>query len=244
MEDIGIKGKVAVVTGSAGAARGAFVALVDKDKNKVFQIQSEINSKGYRTKTFQADVGNNEEVEATVKAIEESMGPFEILVNVAGVLKMGAIASFSDEDWSNTFRVNTNGVFYMSRSVVQRMTCRDSGAIVTISSNAAEVPRMQMAASTMFTKCLGLEHAKDNIRCNVVSPGSTETSMQNMLWTDERGMELTIAGSPEAFRLGIPLRRLASPEDITNAVLFLVSEQAKHITMHDLCVDGGATLGV
>jgi NAD(P)-dependent dehydrogenase (short-subunit alcohol dehydrogenase family) len=76
-----------VVTGSAGgigstvaqglAARGAFIALVDKDKNKVFHIESEINSKGYRTKAFQADVGNSEEVEATVKAIEESMGTDE-----------------------------------------------------------------------------------------------------------------------------------------------------------------------
>lgn len=261
MEDINIKGKISVVTGAAGGigkavaqalvSRGADVALLDKDGAKIEQIADEMNSKGYRAKAYQVDIGNSKEVEEIVKNIEQAMGPIEILINVAGVLKLGAIESFSDEDWNTTFRVNTDGVFYMSRSVIQRMARRGNGAIVTISSNAAEVPRMQMAAyaaskaaSTMFTKCLGLEHAKDNIRCNIVSPGSTNTSMQSMLWADDSGMEHIIAGTPEAFRLGIPLKRIASPEDIAYAVLFFVSEQARHITMHNLCVDGGATLGV
>lgn len=80
------------------------------------------------------------------------------------------------------------------------------------------------AAAVMFTKCLGLELAEYNIRCNIVSPGSTETDMQWSLWADEK--------------------KLAKPSDIADAVLFLVSGQAGHITMHNLCVDGGATLGV
>ena len=100
------------------------------------------------------------------------------------------------------------------------------------------------AASTMFTKCLGLELAQHNIRCNVVSPGSTDTAMQRALWADENGAQAVIAGSPETFRVGIPLRRIASPEDVAEAVSFLVSERARHITLHDLYVDGGATLGV
>jgi 2,3-dihydro-2,3-dihydroxybenzoate dehydrogenase len=67
--------------------------------------------------------------------------------------------------------------------------------------------------------------------------------MQRSLWADERGAQAVIAGSLETFRLGIPLRRLATPADVAEAVSFLASDRARHITMHDLCVDGGATLG-
>ena len=72
---------------------------------------------------------------------------------------------------------------------------------------------------------------------------SMEAEMQRLLWTDENGASAVIAGAPETFRVGIPLRRIATPEDIAEAVAFLVSERARHITLHDLCVDGGATLG-
>lgn len=100
------------------------------------------------------------------------------------------------------------------------------------------------AASTMFTKCLGLELAQYNIRCNIVSPGSTDTEMQWSLWSDENGAQAAIAGSPEAFKVGIPLKKIATPSNISDAVLFLVTDRANHITMNDICVDGGATLGV
>lgn len=100
------------------------------------------------------------------------------------------------------------------------------------------------AAAVMFTKCLGLELAAHHIRCNIVSPGSTETDMQRALWQDENGARDVIRGSLDTYKTGIPLQKLAKPSDIANAVLFLASEQANHITMHDLCVDGGATLGV
>jgi len=102
------------------------------------------------------------------------------------------------------------------------------------------------AAATMFTRCLGLELAEFGIRCNIVSPGSTDTDMQRALWPDDRSEAEAVAGvvrgSLPDFRVGIPLGRLAAPADIADAVLFLVSEQARHITMHDLYVDGGATL--
>lgn len=179
------------------------------------------------------------------------MGPIDILVNVAGVLRPGLIHSLSDEEWEATFSVNSTGVFNASRSVSKYMMDRRSGSIVTVGSNAAGVPRTSMAAyasskaaAVMFTKCLGLELAEYNIRCNIVSPGSTETDMQWSLWADENGAEQVIKGSLETFKTGIPLKKLAKPSDIADAVLFLVSGQAGHITMHNLCVDGGATLGV
>ena len=96
--------------------------------------------------------------------IEREIGPIDMLVNVAGVLRTGLIHSLSDEDWEKTFNVNSTGVFNVSRAVARRMVPRRTGAIVTVGSNAAAVPRMHMAAyaaskaaALMFTKCLGLE---------------------------------------------------------------------------------------
>jgi 2,3-dihydro-2,3-dihydroxybenzoate dehydrogenase len=77
----------------------------------------------------------------------------------------------------------------------------------------------------------------------VVSPGSTDTPMLRALWTDGGGPSSTLDGNPDQYRLGIPLRRIAAPADIADAVVFLAADESRHITMHDLCVDGGATLG-
>ncbi|AKJ02783.1 2,3-dihydro-2,3-dihydroxybenzoate dehydrogenase [Archangium gephyra] len=250
---------MALVTGAAqgiGAAVAralageASIAALDKREEGLSSLVEELRARGCRAAAFPADVSDSAAVEAAVERIERELGPIGILVNVAGVLRVGPAVSLSDEDWAATFAVNTHGVFHVSRAVARRMMPRQSGAIVTVGSNAAGVPRMQMAAyaaskaaSTMFTKCLGLELAQHGIRCNVVSPGSTDTAMQRALWADEHGAQAMIAGSPETFRVGIPLRRIATPDDIAEAVAFLVSDRARHITLHDLCVDGGATLG-
>jgi 2,3-dihydro-2,3-dihydroxybenzoate dehydrogenase len=177
------------------------------------------------------------------------MGPISILVNVAGVLRTGPIVDISDEDWAAVFTVNTNGVFHFCRAAARRMAARGEGAIITVASNATGVPRMNMAAysaskaaTTMFTKCLGLELAGRGIRCNVVSPGSTDTAMQRAMWTADSAEQSVIDGSLAAYRTGIPLRKLAKPADVADAVAFLASDQAAHITMHDLFVDGGAAL--
>ncbi|MDG6719239.1 SDR family oxidoreductase, partial [Staphylococcus aureus] len=77
---------------------------------------------------------------------------------------------------------------------------------------------------------------------NIVAPGSTLTPMQTGMWQDERGAERVIAGNLETYKAGIPLRKLATPEDIAHSVMFLLSEQAGHVAMSDLYVDGGATL--
>jgi 2,3-dihydro-2,3-dihydroxybenzoate dehydrogenase len=251
--------RVALVTGAAQGIGAAVaqalavdmsVALLDTCQEALTARVDELRSSGYRATAFPADVRDSNAVEQVVERVEQTLGPIDILVNVAGVLRVGAAVSLSDEDWATTFAVNTHGVFHVSRAVARRMMPRRSGVIVTVSSNASGVPRMHMAAyaaskaaSTMFTKCLGLELAPYGIRCNVVSPGSTDTAMQRSLWADEHGAQAAIAGSLETFRLGIPLRRLATPSDIAEAVSFLVSDRARHITMHDLCVDGGATLG-
>ncbi|ABS22054.1 2,3-dihydro-2,3-dihydroxybenzoate dehydrogenase [Bacillus cytotoxicus] len=255
------KGKIALVTGAAQgigktvasmlAERGAEVAAVDTNLSALQLLSHSHELEGTILKAFQLDVSNCAAVERVVDQIENEMGSIDILVNVAGILRMGQIPSFSDEDWDATFSVNSTGVFYISRAVSKRMMGRKSGVIVTVGSNAANIPRIGMAAYaaskaavTMFTKCLGLELAEYNIRCNVVSPGSTETEMQRQLWTDKNGPERIIAGSQDTYRLGIPLQKIATPVEIAEGVLFLASDKASHITMHNLCIDGGATLGV
>ncbi|QOS81774.1 2,3-dihydro-2,3-dihydroxybenzoate dehydrogenase [Paenibacillus sp. JNUCC31] len=260
MSYTGIDGKVAVVTGAAQgigeavarllAQQGAIIAAVDIREDQLNQLVTDLRNQSHQATACPVDISDHQAVEAVVQLIEETVGPIGILVNAAGVLYTGAVSELRDEEWTKTFDVNTHGVFYMSRAVVRNMAERQSGAIVTVGSNASGVPRMHMsayaaskAASTIFTKCLALEYASQHIRCNIVSPGSTDTAMQRALWQDEQGAQAVIAGSQEDYRLGIPLNRLALPSDIADSVLFMVSDQARHITMHDLCVDGGATLG-
>lgn len=256
-----MKDKVAVVTGAAGgigqtiaeklAENGVIVAAVDKDAVALARFVNTMNEKGLRASAFPVDISDHVAVDEIIAAIERDIGPIEILINVAGVLHLDSVESLKKADWDATFAVNTTGVFHVSQSVSGRMIPRRKGTIVTVSSNAANIPRMSMAAyaaskaaATMFTKCMGLELAQYNIRCNIVSPGSTETEMLKMLWKDEHGERETIEGLSNTYRVGIPLQKIAKPTDVAEAVLFFASDQAAHITMQDMCVDGGATLGV
>jgi 2,3-dihydro-2,3-dihydroxybenzoate dehydrogenase len=252
--------KIALVTGAAGgigaavaralAAAGATTALVDRDEPRLAALAADLIASGARALALPADVAGAGRAEAVIGQAERELGPLDYLVNAAGVLRHGGVADLSDEDWDATFAVNATGVFRMSRAAAARMTARRGGAIVTIASNAARTARTGMAAyaaskaaATAFTKCLGLEVAPYGVRCNVVAPGSTDTPMLTSLWDgpdDERGW---IEGVPGEFRAGIPLGRIARPGHIADAVLFLLSDQAAHITMQDLTVDGGATLG-
>jgi len=252
--------KVALVTGAAGgigsavvrtlAERQIQVAAVDRDGEHLAQAAKQFAADGLPVRTFTADVADPENVETMVDAVEQQLGPVDFLVNTAGVLRMGSARTQPLEDWSATFAVNAQGVFLVSRAVANRMVPRRSGAIVTVASNAAGTPRLGMAAysaskaaATMFTKNLGLELAEYGIRCNVVAPGSTDTAMLWSMWQDDTGAQATIEGRLDQYKLGIPLGKLANPDDIAAAVEFLLSDRAGHITMHALTVDGGATLG-
>lgn len=231
-------------------ARGARVAAVDRDEGRLSGAGAESAASGEGVAFFPADVSSSTEVRGLVEEVESRLGPIDFLVNAAGVLRMGEVRRLTDEDWSTTFAVNAAGVFLVSRAVSDRMVSRGGGAIVTVSSNASTTPRADMgayaaskAAATMITKTLGLEVAEHGVRCNVVAPGSTDTPMLSSMWEDSGGRDATIAGVPERYRVGIPLGKLATPEDVADAVAFLLGDEAAHITMHSLTVDGGAALG-
>jgi len=259
MDGDGLTGRVAVVTGAAQgigaevaaslARRGAVVAAVDRNADGVRRLVARLHGDRLRAQAWAVDVRDSTAVESMVDQVEGELGPIAVLVNVAGVLCLGPVTELSDDDWAVTFDVNATGVFRLCRAVARRMVARRSGTIITVGSNAAGVPRMHMAAyaaskaaATHFTRCLGLELAGHGIRCNVVAPGSTDTEMQRLLWTDEHGESAVVAGSPATYRVGIPLGRLAQPEDVAEAVAFLASDRARHITMQELYVDGGASL--
>ncbi|MEV7055966.1 2,3-dihydro-2,3-dihydroxybenzoate dehydrogenase [Streptomyces microflavus] len=202
-----------------------------------------------RLEPYVMDVTDRVAVENTVARVERELGPVDVLVNVAGILRTGPATGLSAQDWADTFAVNTTGVFHVSQSVAPLMVTRKSGCIVTVGSNAAGIPRTGMAAyaaskaaAAMFTKCLGLELARSGVRCNIVAPGSTDTAMQRALWTDPGAEARVIDGDPSTYRTGIPLGRIAEPADIADAVAFLASDRARHITLQELYVDGGATL--
>ncbi|MFG3256026.1 2,3-dihydro-2,3-dihydroxybenzoate dehydrogenase [Streptomyces sp. NPDC048172] len=259
-------GRTALVTGAgqgigasvalALAAAGAHVAATDRDANGVDMLTAEWKGQGTdgpgTVTPYVLDVTDADAVERTVERVESELGPLDVLVNVAGILRTGPATALTDQDWADTFAVNTTGVFHTSRAAAGRMAARGSGCVVTVGSNAAGIPRTGMAAyaaskaaATMFTKCLGLEVARSGVRCNVVAPGSTDTPMQRGMWADDpegRGERRVIDGDPATYRTGIPLGRIAEPRDIAEAVVFLASDRARHITLQELYVDGGATL--
>jgi 2,3-dihydro-2,3-dihydroxybenzoate dehydrogenase len=99
------------------------------------------------------------------------------------------------------------------------------------------------AALKSLALTVGLELAASGVRANLVSPGSTDTDMQRTLWTSSDAEQKRIAGFGEQFKLGIPLGKIARPEEVASTILFLASDYASHITLQDIVVDGGSTLG-
>lgn len=260
MSDRRTASPVTLVTGAASGIglavasllcrRGKRVAAWDVDGARLVQRMAALQEETRgELRAYPVDVSDGARVEAGVAEVEAQLGPIEGVAHVAGILRMGSALTLEPDAWKACFATNAGGVFHVTRAVARRMLERRSGSIVVVASNAAHTPRVDMAAyaaskaaALMFTRCLGLELASAGVRCNVVCPGSTDTPMQRAFWGEQSGPEQTIRGNLALHRLGIPLGRIAAPDDVAESVLFLLSEAARHVTLQALTVDGGATL--
>ncbi|MEQ4453218.1 MULTISPECIES: 2,3-dihydro-2,3-dihydroxybenzoate dehydrogenase EntA [Kosakonia] len=196
------------------------------------------------------DVADAGQVQAVCQRVLAQCEVLDVLVNAAGVLHMGATDELTAQAWHNTFAINVGGAFNLFQQTMAQFRRQQSGAIVTVASDAAHTPRIGMsaygaskAALKSLALTVGLELAASHVRCNIVSPGSTDTDMQRLLWVSDDAEQQRIRGFGEQFKLGIPLGKIARPQEVANTILFLASDLASHITLQDIVVDGGSTLG-
>ncbi|RDZ27162.1 2,3-dihydro-2,3-dihydroxybenzoate dehydrogenase [Lysobacter silvisoli] len=254
-------GRLILVTGAAqgiGAATalrlgasGARLALFDRDGDALSHTLAQLQAAGVRAQAWTVDLADAAATRAAIAEVEQDGGAIEHLAHVAGVLRTGALLDGADAlaDWDACMAVNARALVGIAQALAPAMARRRRGSIVVVGSNAASAPRIGMAAyaaskaaASQYLRCLALELAPHGVRCNLVSPGSTDTPMQRAFAADEAARNAILGGDAARFRLGIPLGRIAAAEDVAEAVCFLLSERARHITLHDLRVDGGATL--
>ncbi|RXJ73572.1 2,3-dihydro-2,3-dihydroxybenzoate dehydrogenase [Veronia nyctiphanis] len=258
--NLNFSGKHVLVTGAAKGiglsvvthllCSGATVIATDIDSQTLEENLASLHESFSETLICQTlDLSRHHELPRRIDDLICQFGPLDHLVNCAGILQTGALIDANIEDVIKIFSVNSFGALSVMQTVGKAMIKQGFGSIVVIGSNAANTPRPNMgaysaskAALHMLVKNIGIELASHGIRCNIVSPGSTRTDMQKQLWTNTYGEHDVIAGDAASYRLGIPLQKIAEPDDIAKSVLFLLSEAAGHITMHDLRIDGGATL--
>ncbi|MFG2146324.1 SDR family NAD(P)-dependent oxidoreductase [Streptomyces sp. NPDC048696] len=260
MKLTGIEGRTALVTGAAGgigsavasclAAAGATVVAADIDEGRAAALADSLREAGSTAHGLRMDVTDPADVERVVDTVERSVGPIGILVNAAGVLgRVAALTECEDAEWQRVFAVNAHGPFTCMRAVGRRMAERRDGRIITVGSNSAAIVKTgqglygaSKAAAHYLTNCLGLELAGLGVRCLVVAPGTTETAMSRANWHLSGRREALLHGEPDSYRVGIPRGRFAQPEEIASIVAFLASDQAAHLTVTTVTVDGGTSL--
>lgn len=255
--DLGLAGRVAVVTGGASnigraiafelAREGAVVAVLDRDTAMAERTVAAITAEGGRTTAYTVDLTDVPGTAAAVESVEADLGPVAVLVNNVGW--NGPARFFLDlepERWEQAFRLNLVPTFNATRAVLPRMVERRAGSIVSISSDAGFGEfRMgdygPMKAGVMaFMRIIAKEYGRFGIRANTVCPGLVlpeEGAIgEGSLWQQDIGM-----GEREVANItaGIPLRRRSEAVDIAWTVLMLASERARQLTGQVLSVSGG-----
>lgn len=237
-----LEGKVAIITGSAqgmGAAHakkfieeGAKVVLTDLNEEKGNAFAAELGENAIFVKQ---NVANEEDWKNVVAKAEETFGPINVLVNNAGITMAKSITDTSVEDYRKIVEINQVSVFLGIKSVVSSMEKAGQGTIVNISSLNGLVGGAVGYTDTKFavrgiTKAAALELAPKNIRVNSVHPGVIATPM--VVQEDTKA-------AVEAFSKMIPMGRVAEPEEVSNLVLYLASEESSYSTGSEFIVDGG-----
>lgn len=246
-----VKGKSVIVTGAGGGLGsvmaqmfcrdGASVLILDLDEEKGSAVAEEIKAEGGRAWFQKADVTSEEDWKSAVDFMVKEMGKLDVLVNNAGINIRKPIEEMNLAEWCAVMKVNTGSVFLGCKAVIPLMRSQGGGCIINISSVCGlighqytpEAYTASKGAVTLLTKSVASRYAKDGIRCNSVHPSTVDTPLVQILFKDP---------ARKAERLGeVPLGRLATAEDVANAVLFLASDEASFLNGAALPVDGGVT---
>ena len=242
-----LTGTVALITGGSRgigaacarklAALGADIAVVYAgNAEKANEVCTACEALGVRARAYQCDVADFDAVKQTVAAVKAELGSVDILVNSAGITRDGLVAAMREADFDAVIATNLKGTFNMIRHCARLFLRAGHGRIVNISSvagvagNAGQANYSASKAGVIgLTKSVARELAPKGITCNAVAPGFVATDMTAAL-----------ALTDEQLRAAVPLGRMARPEEIADAVAFLL--QSDYITGQVLCVDGGVAI--
>lgn len=242
-----LAGKVAIVTGASRGIGKAIALDLAKQGAKIVvnyagsvdranQVVEEIKQLGQAAISIQADVSDSEAVANMVKETIDTFGTIDILVNNAGITKDNLLMRMKESEWDDVINTNLKGVFLCTKAVTRPMMKQRKGKIINITSivgvigNPGQANYVAAKAGVIgFTKTTAKELAQRNITVNAIAPGFITTDMTDKLPSDIK----------EAMLGQIPLGAFGNPEDISNAVIFLASDDSNYITGQTLHIDGG-----
>lgn len=250
-----LEGKSGIVTGGgrgigratalALAREGAQVAIADILKENATEVAAEIEKLGSRGMACRVDLTERSDVNEMVETVLSHFGQIDFLVNGAGWDRLEPFVESEEETWDRIIAINFKAVLYTTKAVLPHMISRGSGKIVNISSDAGRVGSSWEAvysgakgAVISFSKSIAREAARYKINVNVVCPGLTDTPLLEAVRSQSERTGKLI----DAIVKTTPLRRVAKPEEIAEAVLFLVSPSTDFITGQTLSVSGGLTM--
>ncbi|PSQ90630.1 MAG: 3-oxoacyl-[acyl-carrier-protein] reductase [Bacteroidetes bacterium QH_2_63_10] len=247
---VDFRGSTVLVTGGTrGIGRALVDAFAEAGANVAFTFRSStdaaenlvdrLDAQGTEALSLQGDVADPDVAQDHVDAVLDRWDTLDVLVNNAGITRDGLMLRMTEEDWDDVIDTNLKGVFNFCKAAYLPMMRQQRGAIVNISSvvgttgNAGQTNYAASKAGIVgFSKSLAKELGSRNVTVNVVAPGYVQTDMTDELDADTR----------ESILDAVPLDRLAEPDEIANAVLFLASPAADYITGHVLHVNGGLSM--
>jgi NAD(P)-dependent dehydrogenase (short-subunit alcohol dehydrogenase family) len=254
----GLAARVAIVTGGAAGIGRATALLLARQGARVvvgdqrLQPENDAAFAAAGILQYQCDVRRAEDVSRLVEQAISLAGGVDILVNNAGIVMVGQIPEITETDWDACLDTNFKAAFLLARGVIPSMRSRGGGAIVNVSSNAGLLPRAHdpvystsKGALLALTKSLALSHAPDRIRVNAVCPGPVcETEIMNTDLANSVDREARARTIVDASPLARAFNRMITPEEVAQAILYLVSDAAVMVTGTSIAIDGGKSLGV
>jgi len=221
---------------------GATVFIGDIDTAKAEETAAEIEPTGKRCRAYSLDLGDMDSIDAFITRLKPASEKMDILVNCAGIAAPEEFFELTPQQWDRIMDINLKGTFFLSQKISKGMSEARYGRIVNLSSASAFTPStrpmvsydVSKAALVMLTKVMALKLAPYGVTVNSVAPGPVVTDLLRQFFDDPNTLEKGVEG--------IPIGRLAQPEDVVEAILFYCSERSGYITGTTLPVEGGNLL--